>query len=41
MDLKLVPPTDLEKGKWVTIVRWLDTADAERLIMKASSAPSS
>jgi len=26
---------DLEKGKWVTIVRWVDTADAERIIMDA------
>ena len=26
---------DLEKGKWVTIVRWLDTAEAERLIVEA------
>jgi inorganic pyrophosphatase len=26
---------DLEKGKWVTIVRWLDAADAERLIVEA------
>ena len=26
---------DLEKGKWVTIVKWFDTADAERLIMEA------
>ena len=25
---------DLEKGKWVTIVRWVDTADAERIIME-------
>ncbi|MEI9803543.1 MAG: inorganic diphosphatase [Pseudolabrys sp.] len=25
---------DLEKGKWVTIVRWLDAADAEGLIME-------
>ncbi len=25
---------DLEKGKWVTIVKWLDAADAERLIME-------
>ena len=25
---------DLEKGKWVTIVRWLGTADAERLILE-------
>jgi inorganic pyrophosphatase len=24
---------DLEKGKWVTIVRWVDTADAERIII--------
>lgn len=23
---------DLEKGKWVTIVRWLDTQEAEQLI---------
>lgn len=26
---------DLEKGKWVTIVKWLDTADAERIIVEA------
>jgi inorganic pyrophosphatase len=26
---------DLEKGKWVTIVRWVDTQDAERIIMDA------
>lgn len=26
---------DLEKGKWVTIVRWLDAADAEKLIAEA------
>ena len=26
---------DLEKGKWVTIVKWLDTAEAERSIMDA------
>jgi inorganic pyrophosphatase len=26
---------DLEKGKWVTIVRWLDAADAERLVLEA------
>jgi inorganic pyrophosphatase len=26
---------DLEKGKWVTIVRWVDTADAERIIIEA------
>lgn len=26
---------DLEKGKWVTIVRWLDAADAEKLIVEA------
>ena len=25
---------DLEKGKWVTIVRWLEAADAEELILK-------
>ena len=25
---------DLEKGKWVTVVRWLGTADAERLILE-------
>jgi inorganic pyrophosphatase len=24
---------DLEKGKWVTIVRWLDTAEAEQLVL--------
>ena len=27
--------TDLEKGKWVTIVRWLDVAGAERLVREA------
>ena len=26
---------DLEKGKWVTIVKWLDSDDAERLVMEA------
>jgi inorganic pyrophosphatase len=26
---------DLEKGKWVTIVRWLDTAEAEQLVTEA------
>lgn len=26
---------DLEKDKWVTIVKWLDTADAERMIVEA------
>jgi len=26
---------DLEKGKWVTIVKWQDTADAERMILEA------
>lgn len=26
---------DLEKGKWVTIVRWLDAEEAERLVMEA------
>jgi inorganic pyrophosphatase len=26
---------DLEKGKWVTIVRWVDTVDAERIIVEA------
>jgi inorganic pyrophosphatase len=26
---------DLEKGKWVTIVRWLDTEEAEQLVMEA------
>ena len=26
---------DLEKGKWVTIVRWVDTDEAERIIMDA------
>ncbi len=26
---------DLEKGKWVTIVKWLDVAAAERLVMEA------
>ncbi|HEU5016818.1 MAG TPA: inorganic diphosphatase [Pseudolabrys sp.] len=25
---------DLEKGKWVTIVRWVDTEEAERLVME-------
>jgi inorganic pyrophosphatase len=25
---------DLEKGKWVTIVRWLEASDAEELILK-------
>lgn len=25
---------DLEKGKWVTIVKWLDAAGAERIIME-------
>ena len=25
---------DLEKGKWVTIVRWVDTADAEHIIQE-------
>jgi inorganic pyrophosphatase len=25
---------DLEKGKWVSIVKWLDARDAERLIME-------
>jgi inorganic pyrophosphatase len=24
---------DLEKGKWVSIVRWLDAREAEQLIM--------
>ena len=26
---------DLEKGKWVTIARWIDTAGAERIIIEA------
>jgi inorganic pyrophosphatase len=26
---------DLEKGKWVTIVKWLDVTGAEKLILKA------
>jgi inorganic pyrophosphatase len=26
---------DLEKGKWVTIVTWLDAQGAERLVMEA------
>jgi inorganic pyrophosphatase len=26
---------DLEKGKWVTVVRWADVADAERMITDA------
>jgi inorganic pyrophosphatase len=26
---------DLEKGKWVTIVRWLDAQATERLVMEA------
>jgi inorganic pyrophosphatase len=26
---------DLEKGKWVSIVRWLDTAEAEQIVMAA------
>jgi inorganic pyrophosphatase len=25
---------DLEKGKWVTIVRWVDTSKAERMIVE-------
>jgi len=25
---------DLEKGKWVTIVRWVDTEEAERIVME-------
>jgi len=25
---------DLEKGKWVTIVRWLDTEEAEQIVME-------
>jgi inorganic pyrophosphatase len=25
---------DLEKGKWVSIVRWLDAREAEQLIME-------
>jgi hypothetical protein len=28
---------DLEKGKWVTIVRWLDVMDAEKLVLEAIS----
>jgi inorganic pyrophosphatase len=28
---------DLEKGKWVTIVRWLDVKDAEKLVLEAIS----
>jgi inorganic pyrophosphatase len=26
---------DLEKGKWVKLAKWLDTADAESLVMEA------
>ncbi len=26
---------DLEKGKWVTIVRWVETAEAERIVVEA------
>ncbi|MCW5730259.1 MAG: inorganic diphosphatase [Alphaproteobacteria bacterium] len=26
---------DLEKGKWVTIVRWIDAAEAEELVVQA------
>lgn len=26
---------DLEKGKWVTIVRWVETAEAERIVLEA------
>jgi inorganic pyrophosphatase len=26
---------DLEKGKWVTIVRWVETEEAERLVVEA------
>ena len=26
---------DLEKGKWVTIVKWLDAAGAEKLVLEA------
>ena len=26
---------DLEKGKWVKVAKWLDTGDAERLVMEA------
>ncbi|RAI35776.1 inorganic diphosphatase [Rhodoplanes roseus] len=26
---------DLEKGKWVTIVRWVDAAGAEKLVMES------
>src|SRR6476659_4327785 len=28
---------DLEKGKWVTIVRWLDVRGAEKLVLEAIS----
>jgi inorganic pyrophosphatase len=28
---------DLEKGKWVTIVKWLDVAGAEKLVLDAIS----
>jgi len=28
---------DLEKGKWVTIVKWLDVKDAEKLVLEAIS----
>jgi inorganic pyrophosphatase len=26
---------DLEKGKWVTIVKWLDARGAEKLVLEA------
>jgi inorganic pyrophosphatase len=26
---------DLEKGKWVTVVRWVGAADAERIVQDA------
>ena len=26
---------DLEKGKWVTIVKWLDVQGAEKLVLEA------
>ncbi len=29
---------DLEKGKWVSIVRWLDAREAEQLIMDGIKA---
>ena len=28
---------DLEKGKWVTIVKWLDVRGAEKLVLEAIS----